>query len=77
MVYMKKNGSVTAPIALGVVSGFLGALGAGYAAWNACSSGACATTLVVAGMAGGATAGAYAGREAVKKTITINSVPAR
>lgn len=77
VVYMKKNGSIVAPVALGVVGGFLGALGTSYAAWRTCSTGAGAAAFVIAGMAGGATAGAYAGHEAVKKTVTINVVPAR
>jgi hypothetical protein len=75
VVHMKKNGSIAAPVALGVVAGFLAAVGTSYIAYEACASEGAAAGLVIAGMAGGATAGAYAGHEAVKKTVTIRVVP--
>jgi len=77
VVHMKKNGPIAAPVALGVVGGFLGAIGTSYVAWRTCSTGGAAAAFVIAGIAGGATAGAYAGHEAVRKTVTIRVVPAR
>jgi hypothetical protein len=74
-VCMKKNGSVVAPVALGVLGGILGLYAGAYAAYRSCDEG-----VLLLGMLGGATAGAsagaYAGHEAAKKTITVSVVPA-
>jgi hypothetical protein len=74
VVYLRKDGAVAAPVALGVLGGFLGALGTSYALRNSENNGT-AFTLFVAGTAGGATAGALLGREAVKKAVTIYVTP--
>jgi len=71
VVYMKKNGSVAAPVALGVVGGFLALIGSSYAAYES-NSGPMGAFMVIGGTAAGAAAGAYAGREAAKKTLTIS-----
>jgi hypothetical protein len=74
-VFMKKNGSIVAPTALGVLGGILGLYGGAYAGYRTCD----AVVLFVGmlgGAAGGAAAGAYAGREAAKKTVVISVIPA-
>ena len=74
VVHMKKNGSIAAPIALGVVGGLLGFVAAAYAADDVHSNTAY-FAIGIATAAGGATGGAVLGRETVKKTITINVTP--
>jgi hypothetical protein len=70
VVYMKRNGSVAAPVALGVIGGFLALIGSTYAAYET-NSGPLGAFLIIGGTSAGAAAGAYGGREAVKKTLTI------
>lgn len=74
-VSMKKNGSVAAPVALGVVGGILGFLGGSFAGY-ASNSDSAMVVGAIGGAAGGASLGAYAGREAARKTVTISVVPA-
>jgi len=71
VIYMKKNGNVAYPIVLGVLGGFLGGVAGAYGAYSI-SSGPLGGAMVLGGIAGGATAGACAGHELAKKTITIN-----
>jgi ribosome maturation factor RimP len=77
LVRMKKNGSVAAPVALGVVCGLLGAVASGYSAWYAGMSEGELIAFELAGMAGGAVAGAYAGHATAMKTVTIGVVDRR
>lgn len=72
---MKKNGSVAAPVALGIVGGILGLIGGSYAGYRT-DSAPIMLVGMLGGAAGGAALGAYGGHEAVKKTITISVVPA-
>ncbi len=74
VVYMRKNGSVAAPVALGVIGGFLALIGSSYAAYES-NSGPIGAFMIIGGTAAGAAAGAYAGREAAKKTLTISVTP--
>jgi len=76
VVHMKKNGSIAAPVALGVVGGLLGYIIAAYAAEHVHNDSAY-FAIGIAAAAGGATGGAVLGRETVKKTITINVTPGR
>ncbi len=71
VVHLRKSGSVAWPIALGVLGGFGGGMGAGYATYAmGAERGAAAACLL--GIVGGATGGALLGREAGKHTVTIN-----
>ena len=70
-VYLRKGGTVAAPIALGIGCGFLGAIVSAYALRNT-SGTAGPVTAFIASTTGGAIGGALLGREAVKKTVTIN-----
>ena len=71
VVRLTKNGTAAAPIVLGVV-GAIGALyAAAYAAQDFQSAGAFISVSLLSA-AGGATGGALLGREAAKKTVTIN-----
>ena len=70
-VYLRKEGTVAAPIALGIGCGFLGAIVSAYALRNT-SGTAGPVTAFIASTTGGAIGGALLGREAVKKTVTIN-----
>jgi hypothetical protein len=70
-VYLRKGGSVAAPIALGIGCGFLGGIVAGLALRD--SQGTAGPALIgIGSITGGAIGGALLGREAVKKTVTIN-----
>jgi len=74
VVRMTRNGTAAAPIVLGVV-GAIGALyAAAFAADDIHSEGAYVAISLVSA-AGGATGGALLGREAARKTVTINVVP--
>jgi hypothetical protein len=70
VVYMKKSGSVAAPVALGIVGGVLGLIGGAYVGY-AMDSGPIAAIGAIGVAAGGATGGAMLGRAAVRKTLTI------
>jgi hypothetical protein len=74
VVYMKKNGPIAVPVLLGILGGLLGGTAGSYAAYQSDAYGAAGGFMVLGGIAGGATAGAYVGHEAAKKTITINVV---
>jgi hypothetical protein len=70
IVYMKKSGTVAAPIALGIAGGVLGFIGGFYVGYRMDSE-AMAGILSLGSAAGGATGGAMLGRQAVRKTVTI------
>jgi len=74
VVQMRQNGTIAAPVALGVLGGILGAVGASYVAYSANMQAASSVMLFSLGAAGGATCGALLGRKATKKTVTINVV---
>ncbi len=73
-VYMKKNGPVAAPVALGVIGGILGFVGGAMVGYASDSVGV-SLLAGIGGAAGGASLGAYGGRQAAKKTVSINVVP--
>ena len=77
VVHLTSNGSMIAPVALGVLGGVGGLFIGSYAAY--CSDSSVGTTIatVLGTSVGGATGGALLGREAAKKTITINVVQSR
>ena len=70
VVYLKKSGTVAAPVALGVVGGVLGFVGGAYMGFRLDDETA-AVILSFGSAAGGATAGAMLGREAAKKRVAI------
>jgi hypothetical protein len=70
VVYMKKSGTPAAPIALGVTGGVLGFIGGFYLGY-VMNDETAAAIFSLGSAAGGATAGAMLGREAVKKRVTI------
>ncbi len=70
MVYMKKSGTVAAPIALGIAGGVLGFMGGFYVGYLM-NSEPMAAIFSLGSAAGGATGGAMLGRQAVRKTVTI------
>jgi len=70
IVYMKKSGTVAAPIALGIAGGVLGFIGGAFAGYEM-NSGPMVAILGLGAAAGGATGGAMLGRQAVRKTVTI------
>jgi hypothetical protein len=72
-VYIRKSGSVAAPVALGVIGGVLGVMGSVYALQDMRSE-AAAWTILIGLTAGGATGGALLGREAAKKTVTVDVI---
>jgi hypothetical protein len=74
-VHMRKNGSVAAPVALGVLGGIAGLFAGAFASYHSHSNSVVAVSMM-GFAAGGAAGGAYAGHEAAKKTVTISVVPA-
>ena len=70
IVYMKKSGTIAAPIALGIAGGVLGLIGGEFVGYKM-SSAAMEVSLGLVAAAGGATAGAMLGHQAVRKTVTI------
>lgn len=71
VVHMSRSGPAAVPIALGVLGGFAGGSAAAFAS-ESMSSAAAAVTTTLAAVIGGATGGALLGREAAKRTLTIN-----
>ena len=77
VVYVKKSGSLAAPVALGVVGGLLGFIGGCYVGYRM-DSGPMSFALGLGSAVGGATGGALIGREAARKTVMIAvSAPAK
>ncbi len=72
VVHYKKNGSVAAPVALGVLGGFAGGLAAANIAYYSGANEGAAVGAFLLGIVGGASGGSILGREAAKKTVTIN-----
>jgi hypothetical protein len=70
IVYMKKSGTVAAPIALGIAGGVLGFIGGFYIGYRMNDETA-AGIFSLGSAAGGGTGGALLGRYAVRKTVTI------
>ena len=71
VVYLRKNGTVALPIVTGVVGAFAALWAAAYAADDVHST-AGYISIGLASAAGGAAGGALLGREAARKTVTIN-----
>jgi len=75
-IYLRKGGSIAAPIALGIGGGLAGAMVAGLALQDT-NSRAGAAVAILALPTGGAIGGALLGRDLVKKTVTINVIQSK
>ncbi len=74
VVFLRKSGTIAAPIALGILGGFAGGLATSYAAYALGGESTAAGIAVLGGITGGACGGALLGREAAKRTLTINVI---
>ncbi len=74
VVYMKKSGSVAVPIILGILGGFGGSMAAAAAALYSDMHPGAGGVLVIGSTVAGAVGGAYLGKAAAQKTVTINVI---